>query len=158
MRRDKAQSSLEYLLTYSFAILILASAMAVLVQNRPDISVPSQCTISGPLNCVEHTNQGDTLNVLMQPNNAGTFKIKNATMSYRGDTSSNYCTLNVTNGGIGTSVLATGQDKVSVICDLSSLSDLANSFLPEKEEMGVEFRYKKTKNEFWKTAQIDIII
>ena len=158
MRGSKAQSSLEYLLTYSFVLLILSSAMAALVQNRPDISVPSQCDISAQFGCIAHTNQNDELRVLMRPEGARAVNVTNATMTYRGNTSSTYCTFNTTAGAVGSSVLVNDEDQVEVLCDLSSLNDLPDSFLAEREEMQIEFRYKESGLTFWKSAQVDIII
>ena len=50
------------------------------------------------------------------------------------------------------------RDEFNVNCSLSSVGNVSNQFLSEREEMSVDFRYKEDGLSFWKPAEIDIII
>jgi hypothetical protein len=156
----RGQSSLEYLLIYSFALLILGSVMATLTQNQPDLRVPSQCTMSGPFSCLEHTKQSDTLLVLLQPTTERNLNVSNATLTYKGNVSSNTCdfTNDETGAGPSRSVDVGPRQQFNLNCSLNTLNNVSNQFVTEREEMSVDFRYKEDGLSFWKAANIDIII
>ena len=154
------QSSLEYLLIYSFALLILGSVMATLTQNQPDISVPSQCVTTGPVSCLEHAKQSGTLLVLLQPTTERDLTVSNATLTYRRNVSSGRCDINNEATGAGpVKGLGVGtRDEFSIECSLGSLGNVSNQFLSEREEMSVDFWYKEDGLTFWKPAEINIVI
>jgi hypothetical protein len=155
----RGQSSLEYLLTYTFALLLLGSAMATLTTNRPDVSVPSQCEVSGPFSCAEHTKRGDNLLVLMNPTSQRALLTTNTTLTYQENISSDYCQLNNLNGGDGEQNVNVGvNDQLQINCSVNNLGNVSGPFLSETEEMEVDFKYKEDGLTFWKPAQADILI
>lgn len=154
------QSSLEYLLTYALALFVLAGAMAALAANRPDISPPDQCSVSGPFRCLEYTKQGSTLQLLLEPSTQRDLTVSNATISYRDTTSTDYCDLTPSGAGLAVSNISIDRDtQFEVTCDIASLSGTAaNEFLAEQESIEVDYVYQENGLSFNKQAQTTILI
>lgn len=167
----RAQASLEYLLTYSLAFFILISAIGILIENRPSISPPDQCEVSGPFRCVEFAQNSGSLLVLFQPTTDRDLIVGNATLRFR-DTwsqdaggSSDYCDVsNVNSGATSTSSLTVGnQQRFEANCSIASLyagGDISGplEFLEEREEMTLRVEYQEQGLTFQKSAETQILI
>lgn len=155
----QGQSSLEYLLTYSLALFILAGAMASVVSNRPDVDPPDQCEVSGPFMCVESAKSGDNVRVLLRPTGSRDLTVGNASFTYRNqedDTNVCYFGNRATGTTSRSSLNVQSDQRFEAVCSSANHTP-TGTFLPEQEEMHLDFEYREEGLTFGKTAQVQLL-
>lgn len=100
LRSRSAQAALEFIMTYGWAILVVLVAIGALAYFgvlSPDKFLPSKCTLSAGLACIDHKATANSLKIIVK-NSLG-YDITVTDIKAQGCTAQTGLSISVTNGG-----------------------------------------------------------
>lgn len=153
----QGQASLEYLMVYGFAIMILVATISSIYVNQPDITPPEQCQTGNDFRCVEAVKQESQFLILLRPTLRGQINITEVNLTFR-DEDHFDCDKRL-QGDTETvsNLIVEPTQQFEISCNIFGDGDGQVPYVSERERAELEFIYEVEEFTFPRRERIDLI-